>query len=172
LQALGLPTGARTLASTPVSFDPAGPATGWLVVTTRGLGIGQAPDKIRLSHTDWNGIEWITLKRLPDCPKRGSAAWLKIHLVDQSPTRQIVLPNAGKRVASVIHERFEASIVTVEYLPVAGGTLRGALRRDHNQDLEVQVTVPDELDAQAPEVKAAVQYLAQRLGEAAGLRTW
>ena len=170
IESLGLPPGARTLASTPVGFTEHGPQHGWLVVTNRGLGISQDSSSATLPHTDWPDIERIKLKRVEDSPKRGSAAWLSVHLVDQSPAHRVLLPNAAQRVASVINERLTASIVVIEHLPVGSTTVRGAVRRDHANRLQVQVVVPDDPAGHSPEVHAAARLLAERLSEATGLR--
>ena len=169
LQVLDLPAGGKILAHVQVGFDQDFQSQGWLVVTNRGLGICQSDRPAHLGHTDWVEIERISLKRVAaDIPKRGAPAWLTIYLIDQSPARRVLLPSSAKRVASLINERFEASIVTVDHLPVAEGRVRGALRRLHNNKLEVQVIVPADLDRQAPEVQAAVLQLADKLSEAAG----
>ena len=173
LAVLGLPPGARTLASTPIGFTEHDPPDGWLVVTNRGLAIGQDPDVATLPHTDWPEIERIKLKRVQEAPKRGGAAWLSVHLVGQGkgPDHRILLPNAAQRVASVINERLMASITAIEHLEVAGVTVRGAVRRDHERRLQVQVIVPAGPRSDLPEVQATARLLAERLSEAVGLRT-
>ncbi|MCL1897530.1 MAG: hypothetical protein FWG16_01730 [Micrococcales bacterium] len=173
LQALGLPAGAKTLASAKIRLARDTTAkeaedNGWLVVTSRGLGIGLEDGPIRLRHTDWLEIERISLKRVEGQPRKGAAAWLTVHLIDQSPARRILLPNAAKRIASLINERFEASIVTLEHRQVAGHQVRGALRRTHDDRLEVQVVVPPQLDRHTLEVLAAIEQLGACLSEAAG----
>jgi len=157
-----------------VDFSEETEDNGWLVVTGRGLGIVNSDGVVKLGHTDWLELERISLKLLPDVPRRGAAAWLTIFPISQLPAVRVLLPNAAKRIASLINERMAASVVTTERCDVPGGTVRGALRRSHDDQLEVQVIVPPDIDGQAPPVQAAVLRLGERLSEAAGglSRNW
>ena len=173
-ESLHLPPSAKVLQSCSVGLGSDGQEPGWLVVTNQGLAVGLSGGLAPLEHTDWVGLERLKVKRQNQVAKRGAAAWLTIYLLGQDRPLCLLLPNQAKRIASLINERFQASLVTVEYLDLPGGRLRAALRRNSSDQLEVQVFVPPELDEADPKVTKAISLLCERLSEGAGglAKTW
>jgi len=158
----------------PVCLEVADGAEGWLVVTSRGLALSGPDCRARLAHINWLEIERVAVRRQRGEKGRRVGTELVVHRIDQSEPTRAFLPKADHHLVEVLTERLWASVVMTEHVKVPGGQIRGALRRAHDDELEIQIIVPPELDAEAPEVKQAVAELGQRLGERVGLtpQTW
>lgn len=132
----------------------------WALVTTDVFAIVQAPAELTLERP-WHEVatgEWDDQKHI-----------MTITWVDGSrPTRVKTADDAPVAFPRLFKERVDASVVYSESLPVAGGILRGALRRTPEGELISQISSDRELPATAA-LEQQVAELERKLWEFVGI---
>lgn len=133
---------------------------GWAFVTVRSFAVVGNDGEIRVQRP-WHEVatgEWD-----------GERHTMTVTWVDGSqPTRFKTTDDAPVAFPRVFKERVDASVVYSESLPVAGGVLRGALRRTPSGELISQISSDTAL-ANSPQLEEYIAALEQKLWDFVGI---
>lgn len=132
----------------------------WAVLTTDVFAIVKTSGEV-IQQRPWHEVavgEW-----------EGERHIMSITWVDGSrPTRIKTEDQAPANFAQIFKERVDASVVYYETVPIAGGLLRGALRRTPSGEMISQISSDSKVPA-SPELDAQVEALERKLWDFVGI---
>ncbi|MCV2393869.1 hypothetical protein OEB99_06075 [Actinotalea sp. M2MS4P-6] len=132
---------------------------GWAAATRTGLHVLPVPGEDVIERA-WTDVDGASLDE---------EGVLTVRWVDGTAPTTIVVEGRS-RLARVVHERVQASVVLAEKVPVPGDrNLRVALRRSPDGALFTQVIGNGRVDLTDPRVTEAIDAAEGRIREAAGL---